>query len=166
MLHRFLVIVGIALFVMACSDNPADNTTDPPQGGSFENKDFIRATVNGSTYTAILTASDGSINEGVVTFTVGGNGAAGALTLTGSVSGTGTFTLGSGTDAGSLSLTIIQSPTSIVFYSTGDGATGTLIVDKFDLGVKRLKGRFSGTMKTSAGATMEVKDGTFEGKWS
>jgi len=165
MLNRLLVIVGIALVVMSCAK---DSVTNPPVTVEFTNTEFMKATVKGVAYNSVTASSSGTVTGGQVFFTIAATGTAGILQLSASVpeTGTGTFTLGDGiTDKGVISFTTFESGSGVT-YSTTNGATGSITIEKIDVTQKRVRGKFSGTVKQEDGSTIEIKDGTFEAKWT
>lgn len=165
MLHRFLVIVGIALVVWSCSKTTT-NPTDPVVEVKFDNTEYVKATIAGSTYSAQPSGpATVSYPVGMLFFTIVSPNSAGIMTISATVAdtGKGTYTLATGGD-GTMVFTSYETGVGVSF-STTNGATGTLMIDKIDLSLKRVKGRFSGTIKSDDGATKEVKDGTFEAKW-
>ncbi len=164
MLQRVLALVGIALFVISCSKDTTP--ADPGPGVTFDNTVYIKASFDGSAFTPLTTNSRGKDTLGNVFFNLACTGST-VVTLSATVpnSATGTYTLGSGVgDVGVLTYTKIEI-TGGTTYATTDGATGTIIIDKIDASLKRVKGRFSGTVKNSDGGTMNVTNGTFEANW-
>ena len=164
MLHRILAIVGIALVVWSCSETatPADPTVEV----KFDFTEYVKATIAGVLYSAVPDPATVTQGSSTVFFTFISPSASGLMTISATVAdtGKGSYTLGTGGD-GSMVFLTFESGTGVPF-STTNGATGTLTIDKIDVSLKRVKGRFSGTVKASDGATKEVKNGTFEAKWN
>ncbi|MDZ4745423.1 MAG: hypothetical protein SGJ05_05420 [bacterium] len=162
MLHRLSALVIIALVVMSC----ADKTTAPVEV-TFSNTEFISGTFDGGTISQLTIASSGNETTGYVFFDLTATGSPGITKLSATVpnSGTGTYTLGPPPGIGILSVTIPGPASTLVTYSTTNGATGSITIEKIDVALMRVKGKFSGTVKASDGATKELVDGTFEAKW-
>jgi len=163
MINRLLWFVGIALIIISC----ADKSTTPNEEVAFENKKFIRATIDGVAFSAFATSGLCKVAEdGDIDFEVDGtNTGFFSLNLNAEVPSAGTYavTAYGSTAIATMSYSSFQPP--IPYYGSTDEAPGTLIVDRIDRGLMRIKGRFSGTLKKSDGATVTVTDGTFETSW-
>lgn len=149
-----------SLLFISCSESTTPNTDV-----SFENKLILRATINGTVVTPGVITSNATDNAGTISITIQGTDLAeGTLDLKATVSGVGTYTLGGGSSTGSFhfgEFGVVE----VTNFDTAADAVCTLVVDKIDKSLKRVKGRFSGRIKSSAGTEYEVKDGAFEGSW-
>lgn len=161
-----MTIVGVALFIFSCASKDDTNPVDPIVEVKFDSVEYVKATIDGASYSAtpqpaIVTAS----GPGMLFFTFSSPNSAGVFILSATVpdTGTGTHTLGTGA-VGSMAFTTFASGTGVT-YTTSNGATGTLTIDKVDVTLKRMKGHFSGTVKNAAGDSKPITNGTFEVKW-
>lgn len=160
MINKFLAFAAIVLLCVACTSDPATPNDDV----LFEGTQFVKATIDGASYSSAVSIQTGSVDsDGNVDFGLMATDMTGLQLLLGfSSNSAGTFTFNDGSNKASMS-TMINSGGALVIYTAN---SGTLTVDKIDLSAKRAKGRFSGTLKTSAGDTKTVTNGTFEGKWN
>lgn len=158
-----LCAAASALLFVSCSESTTPN--DPIQ---FANVLILKATINNVVRTPSVMTSDGSESSGNVAFDIGGTipESASTLNLAATVQNAGTYTLGGATGSGSFSFTDATIvPPSATVYSTGTDAAVTLVVERIDRTLKRVKGRFSGKIRSSTGVEYDVKDGAFEGAW-
>ena len=160
MINRLLLLLAIGIVCVAC----ADKSTTPDDSVQFENKEFIKATIGGNSYSSGIVIQQGRVgDDGKMDFSLRGTDLAGLqLSVAFTSATTGTFTFGDGSGSASMS-TMQNVGGSLAIYT---GTDGTLTVDKIDMTAKRAKGRFSGTLKASTGETLTVTDGTFEGDWN
>lgn len=154
--------VAMSLLFASCSESTTPNTDV-----SFENKLILRATVNGTAIAPNAVTSSGTDNSGTITFTLGATSASAlsTLQLDATVSGVGVYKLGGSSSSGTFHYGELILPASVTNYDTGADAVVTLTVDKIDKTAKRVKGHFSGKVRSSAGTEFEVKDGAFEATW-
>lgn len=162
MLHRILAIAVTALVLFACSEKTTTTPVDPVVEVKFDNVEYLKAKIDGVAYTGtpsapIITPK----GAGLIDISFNSTNSAGLVTLFATIAdtGKGDYVLGTG---GNQTLGLVQSAVS---YTTRDGATATLSVDKIDMTLKRMKGHFSGTVKSASGESKVLTDGTFEVKW-
>ena len=164
MLYRLIAFMGMALIIFACETTGGPTPEpDPIVEVKFDSVEYLKATIDGVAYSG--TVSSNAIvtpaGAGLVSVSFNSTSSGGLVTVFATVAdtGKGEYTLGTG---GNNILGLVHSGVS---YTTRDGATATLNVDKIDVVQKRMKGRFSGTVKSTEGASKSFTEGTFEVKW-